>query len=216
VTHSSDAQPDSACPIADNATTIRASSEHRPTKINPSFPRRAGAGLPSETHKGSHISARITSRHRDSRNGDLWCDDDFHIMESRRVVRYCLLDLSSTLNTGLLTSENESQGPNVKTVRVFPLRRDPSRVLVKLTLVANKCASLVTTGTFGRITSAAFHGDHAIHPDDIGLLPTLMEGNRRLTPVDQWGGQKETDNIQTNDQLDSEWKIVARRTAIVM
>ncbi|KAH3864083.1 hypothetical protein DPMN_027097 [Dreissena polymorpha] len=98
--------------------------------------------------KGQSISVRVTTRPRDTSDGDSWCEDEFQLVENHRVERYCLIGLRSTVNTRLLTTEVEDQGPKVKAIRVFPIRRDPGRALVKLTLVANDNASLVLTDNF--------------------------------------------------------------------
>ncbi|KAH3734856.1 hypothetical protein DPMN_041306 [Dreissena polymorpha] len=76
--------------------------------------------------KGQSIPVRVTTRSRDTSDGDSWCEDKFK----------------------LLTTEVEDQGPKVKAIRVFSIRRDPGRGLVKLTLVANDNASLVLTDNF--------------------------------------------------------------------
>ncbi|KAH3808709.1 hypothetical protein DPMN_137066 [Dreissena polymorpha] len=98
--------------------------------------------------KGQSIPVRVTTRSRDTSYGDSWCEDEFKLVENRRVERYCLIGLRSTVNTRLLITEVEDQGPKVKAIRVFPIRRDPGRALVKLTLVANDIASLVLTDNF--------------------------------------------------------------------
>ena len=65
-------------------------------------------------------------------------NEEFRLVESRRVERFCLLGLSSGIyNTRLLTKEEESYGPCITSVRAFPLRLDRERVLFKLTLFAN-------------------------------------------------------------------------------
>ena len=111
-----------------------------------------GSGRPVQTpavdRRGSSIPARISTRTCESGDGDMWCNEEFRLVESRRVERFCLLGLSSSINTSLLTEEVESYGPSVKSVRVFPLRRDRGRVLVKLTLFANESAALVLADDF--------------------------------------------------------------------
>ncbi|KAH3709592.1 hypothetical protein DPMN_069056 [Dreissena polymorpha] len=72
--------------------------------------------------KGQSIPVRVTNRSRDTSDGDSWCEDEFKLVENRRVERYCLIGLRLTVNTRLLTTEVEDQGPKVKAIRVFPIR----------------------------------------------------------------------------------------------
>ena len=51
-------------------------------------------------------------------DGNAWCNEEFHLVQSRRVERFCLLGLSSRLNTRLLREEVESHGLSVKSVVV--------------------------------------------------------------------------------------------------
>lgn len=102
--------------------------------------------IPSRTP--SYIPTRISSRQCKSVDGDAWCNEEFHLVQSRRVERFCLLGLSSRLNTRLLREEVESHGLSVKSVRVFPLRRNRRQVLVKLTLVAYGDTGIVLSNEF--------------------------------------------------------------------
>ncbi|KAL4216301.1 hypothetical protein ACF0H5_024027 [Mactra antiquata] len=74
--------------------------------------------------------------------------DDFHVVTSKRVERFCVLGLSDKVNLKVLKSVIEGKGPSVKSIRMFPLRRNPRKVLIKLNLVANEYSGYVLLNNF--------------------------------------------------------------------
>jgi hypothetical protein len=70
------------------------------------------------------------------------------LVKRKRTERFCVLGLSSCLNTELLKSVIEEKGPCVRGMRIFKLRRNPEKVLLKLTLIANDKARLVLSDDF--------------------------------------------------------------------
>ncbi|KAH3777586.1 hypothetical protein DPMN_179034 [Dreissena polymorpha] len=102
----------------------------------------------TESHKeltGEHIPVRVTIRNEDA---DTQSAGDFRWVETRRVKRFCVLGLSCRVNTDVLKTVLKQKGPQVKSMRVYPLRKNPRKVLLKLTLTSNDHAGLVFTNNF--------------------------------------------------------------------
>ncbi|KAH3874864.1 hypothetical protein DPMN_038118 [Dreissena polymorpha] len=94
---------------------------------------------------GEHIPVRVTIRNDDA---DTQSAGDFRRVETRRVKRFCVLGLSSRVNTDILKTVLEQKRPHVRSMRVCPLRKNPRKVLLKLTLTANDQAGFVLTNNF--------------------------------------------------------------------
>ena len=75
-------------------------------------------------------------------------DDGFIIRQRRRPKRFCVLRLSEKVNLDLLMSDINSKGPKVSSVRVFPIRRNPSKVRIKLNIHADSNADMVLNKGF--------------------------------------------------------------------
>lgn len=97
---------------------------------------------------GKPVPVRLTRREDGNSDSAGWLDDDFRLVERKRVERFCLFGLSSRLNETLLLRDIEERGPKVRGISVFPLRSDRSQVRVKLTLVADERAGLVMSDDF--------------------------------------------------------------------
>ncbi|WAR02247.1 MTO1-like protein [Mya arenaria] len=90
--------------------------------------------IETESHP---IPVRVTER------------EDFHVVQRKRGNKhFCVLGLSSEVNTELLSTVISTKGPSVKGIRVFPLRKNAKRVLVKLTLASDEQTFCVVEDDF--------------------------------------------------------------------
>lgn len=64
-------------------------------------------------------------------------DDGFSVTR-RRTKRFCVLGLSNNVNVDVLTRVVNRKGPTVTNVAVFPLRNNPTKVLLSLNVHADR------------------------------------------------------------------------------
>ncbi|KAH3736354.1 hypothetical protein DPMN_042917 [Dreissena polymorpha] len=114
---------------------------------------------------GEHIPVRVTIRNDDC---DTQSAGDFRRVETRRVKRFCVLGLSSRVNTDVLKTVLEQKGPQERSMRVYPLRKNHRKVLLKLTLTSNDQAGLVLTNNFW--------------PDYVKCVPWMSRDAQRKHP----------------------------------
>ncbi|KAH3750593.1 hypothetical protein DPMN_185120 [Dreissena polymorpha] len=114
---------------------------------------------------GEYIPVRVTIRNDDA---DTQSAGDFRRVETRRVKRFCMLGLSSRVNTDVLKTVLEQKRPQVRSTRVYPLRKNPRKVLLKLTLTSNDQAGLVLTNNFW--------------PDYVKCVPWISRDAQRKHP----------------------------------
>ena len=91
------------------------------------------------------IPVRVTRRNSDEQYP---AEKPFHVVRHRRISRFCVLGLSARMNTEILKAEIECTGLIVKSIQVFPVKRNPEKVLVKLCVVADDKINLLLSGDF--------------------------------------------------------------------
>lgn len=92
------------------------------------------------------IPVRITNR--DSNILNQPDSDGYDENKRNRTKRYCVLGLSSNVNINVLSAVVTRKGPKVTTIRVFPLRHNPRKVLVRMNVMADKNADKVLEDGF--------------------------------------------------------------------
>lgn len=92
------------------------------------------------------IPVRITTR--DTSISNQPGNDGFDVKVRSRTKRYCILGLSSKVNIDVLSAVVTRKGPKVTTIRVFPLRNNPRKVLVRLNVMADSNADKVLENGF--------------------------------------------------------------------
>jgi len=92
--------------------------------------------------KGIAIPVRVTRRtgHHVDADGD---NEDFTPYTRKRTKHYCVLGLNRTLNVDLLKKVITSKGPSVSSMRVYPSRRNSSKVILRLNLTDDELCDRV-------------------------------------------------------------------------
>ncbi|KAL4223406.1 hypothetical protein ACF0H5_016877 [Mactra antiquata] len=125
---------DICCPSIDveSSDTVRQSNlssflVHK-TNVSPSV---------DSQSKGAQIPVRLTYRDNKHSYRDV-STDGFTVQTRRRTKRVCILGLSHNVNTIALTNDVQSKGPKITNIRVFPCKRNPSKVVICMNLVADE------------------------------------------------------------------------------
>lgn len=93
---------------------------------------------------GNPIPVRVTSRV----STDNQYDDGFILQTRKRTKRFCIRGLSSKVNVDVLRTVIGKKGPKVTSMRVFPLRRNPGKVLLQLNVAADENTHLLLSNDF--------------------------------------------------------------------
>lgn len=93
---------------------------------------------------GRSIPVRITKRgaNDDQKN------DGFTVYARRRTKRFCVLGLSSSVNTDVLKTVINKKGPTVTNIRVFTLRRSPGKIMLRVNGETDEHADLLLSDDF--------------------------------------------------------------------
>lgn len=103
----------------------------------------------SVNRTGTSIPVRITDRNDSGgKRNDKMDELGFQVQSRKHTKRFCLLGLSSRVNTELLGSIVTRKGPKVTAMRVFPLRNNPGKALVRLNVMADENADKVMNKGF--------------------------------------------------------------------
>lgn len=86
---------------------------------------------------GKPIPVRITT------------EEEFQTLR-KRTKCYCVLGLSNKVNVRVLSTVINRKGSSVSNIRIFPLRKQPGKVLVRLNLHADSKADTVLSSNFWR------------------------------------------------------------------
>lgn len=104
------------------------------------------------TIKSAPIPVRVTSRRTHGsgvHDQHIGADaEGFTMPTHRHTKRFCVLGLSRNLNINILANEIQSKGPTISNIRVFPCKRDLSKVVIRLNLIANEHSGCVLENGF--------------------------------------------------------------------
>jgi len=100
--------------------------------------------LPEVDHveKAAPIPVRVTTRtdtHLEPDGANEWND----IPSRRRTKRFCVLGYNRCVDTDVLCQVISRKGPNVSNIRVFTCRRDPTKAVLRINLMADSDAMRV-------------------------------------------------------------------------
>lgn len=96
---------------------------------------------------GAPIPVRVTRRENGASTEGTG-HDGFSPSRRKGTKHYCILGMNSTVNVGILTNVINRKGPTVTNIRVFHLRRDPGKVLIRLNVQADDKADMVMSEQF--------------------------------------------------------------------
>lgn len=103
--------------------------------------------VPGSVDDGNPIPVRITRRLNES--STVGIDEEGYSPRRRKgTKRYCVLGMSRKVNVNVLTSVINKKGPKVTNIRVFQMRRDPEKVLLRLNVQADDKADMVLSDNF--------------------------------------------------------------------
>lgn len=96
-----------------------------------------------EVSDSNSIPVRITKREEHSQT-----HDGFEVFTRKKPRHFCILGLSKNLNPDVLASVVAQKGPEVTNVAVFPMRTNPNKVVVKLSIKNNDQTEIVMNNRF--------------------------------------------------------------------
>ena len=118
------------------------SVDHQPERDNNGHAERCI----TNNEMGKPIPVRITVR--DIPQDSVRDDEGFHSQKRKKTRRFCVLGLSRRMNVDVLTNVINNKGPTVSTVRVFPLRQDRSKVMLRINVMADNKADMMLSDGF--------------------------------------------------------------------